>query len=91
MNLITADQVEGLPTVEEGDAGIILKADGSWRIFNCYKGIDPVNLTARQIEQTHALMGFAAALRLPELMAVITDAAFNKDIFEKAVEAPRKQ
>jgi hypothetical protein len=53
--------------VAKGDAGVILKADGSFQVFNT-SDIDPENMTTRQIEQGTALIAFAAALKYPAVM-----------------------
>ena len=91
VNLIDANQITAIPSIEEGDAGIILKKDGSFQVFNCHATIDAKNMTERQIEQGKQLLGLAAAVKLPELMQVLLDVANNPDVFKRAVELPRQQ
>jgi hypothetical protein len=70
MTLINIGNIASQP-IGEGDAGIILKKDGSFQIFNTHAAIDPSNMTERQIEQTETLMAFAVALQIPEIMAIL--------------------
>jgi hypothetical protein len=76
------------PEIMEGDAGVVLKLDGTFRIFQT-SVIDADNMTERQIEQGNQILGIAAALRVPELMATLIDAAKNPELFEKVVTLRR--
>jgi hypothetical protein len=72
------------PRFEDGDAGIILKADGSFRVWNTIK--DPGNPTPYQLEQSRILLAFMAALKLPQIMDVLFQVASDPEIFPKVVE-----
>jgi hypothetical protein len=67
--IITRENVQP-PKVEEGDAGIILKADGTFRVFNTIA--DPANATPIQIEMGRKLLALAAVLKDPEILTLIT-------------------
>lgn len=56
--------------IEEGDAGIILKRDGTFRIFSTGK-IDADNLTEAQREQGERLIALSTALRHEQVMDVL--------------------
>jgi hypothetical protein len=79
-----------LPTLEEGDAGIILKKNGEFLLWNTHAAIDPENLTERQAEQARILAAFTAALRIPEIMAVLLDVASDPHIFGSTIDVGRK-
>lgn len=68
--------VENLPTgpIVDGDAGIILKADGTFRIFTTGE-INPEALTPAQEEQGRKLMALATALSVPQLMHMLIEAS----------------
>lgn len=70
MSLITAANLATQP-IQEGDAGLILRKDGNFHIFNCHATIDVDNLTPRQIEQVEILQAFAVALKHPQVMEVL--------------------
>jgi len=57
--------------ISEGDAGIILKEDGSYQVFNLHADLEADNLTPRQIEQANILLGFTMALKFPQIMEVL--------------------
>jgi hypothetical protein len=57
------------PTIEPGDAGIILKADGTFRVFNTIA--DPTNLTPAQLELGRKLLALAAVLKDPEILNLL--------------------
>jgi hypothetical protein len=61
------------PTIAEGDAGIILKADGTFRIFNTIA--DPTNLTPAQRELGQKLLALATALQDPVILDLLYQAA----------------
>lgn len=62
--LISRDNIAP-PTIVEGDAGIILKPDGSFRIFNTIDFSKP--LSADSMELGKRLVVLAAVLRDPKL------------------------
>lgn len=72
-----------IPKFEKGDAGIILKSDGSFVVWNTFE--DPANPTARQIEQGEALLAFSAALKVPQLMDVLLNVAKDPAVFDQTV------
>lgn len=72
MAIIERENVQR-PTVEEGDAGIILKADGSFRIFNTIA--DPTRLTPAQRETGKKLIALATALQDPVILDILMQAA----------------
>lgn len=72
MAIIERENVQ-TPTVEEGDAGIILKADGTFRVFNTFK--DPTNLTPAQREVGKKLIALAAALHDQTILDLLYNGA----------------
>lgn len=60
--------------IAEGDAGIVIKADGSFQIFTTGT-IDPRAMTESQIRQGQLLMALATALNTPELLQVLLEAS----------------
>lgn len=75
---------ENLPNspIEEGDAGVVLKRDGTFQLFNTHKNLDPNNLTPRQIEQGRTLAAFAAALQIPAIMDKLYELSEDPALFE---------
>ncbi|MCK1534204.1 MULTISPECIES: hypothetical protein [unclassified Bradyrhizobium] len=70
--IITRENVQP-PVVEEGDAGIIIKADGTFRVFNTIA--DPANATPEQIELGRKLLALAAVLKDPEILGMLMNNA----------------
>lgn len=68
--------VENLPTgpIVDGDAGVILKADGTFQIFTTGQ-IDPKALTPAQEEQGRKLVALTTALSVPQLMNMLIEAS----------------
>ena len=67
--------IHNLPRpIEAGDSGLILTADGGFFVFNTGK-IDPENLTETQIMHADILRGFVIALKVPQLMDILIQAA----------------
>ena len=77
--LITATELQG-DRIEDGDAAVVLKADGSFRVMQCHPEgtIDPRMLTPRQLEQGTALLAFAFLLREPEMMQIVAGMAQDR-------------
>lgn len=74
--------ISNLPSpIEEGDAGVILKNDGSFQVFNTYKNPDPAKMTPRQLEQMETILALVAALKVPEIMNVLKQMAQDPTIF----------
>lgn len=84
MSLLNQSNLVATP-VQEGDAGLILRKDGSWQIFNCHANMDPEKLTDRQREQGETLLAFAVALQLPEIMDILKKMANDPAIVGDAV------
>ena len=74
--------------IEDGDAGIILRKDGSFRVFNTHKNITAENITERQIEQGMILMAFGVALKNPAVMRVLFELSQDPRIVGDIVEKP---
>jgi hypothetical protein len=72
-----------IPKFEPDQAGIILKADGSFLIWNTFK--NPSNPTELQTQQMSQLLGFSAALQLPAVMDVLLIVANDPEIFEQTL------
>lgn len=66
--------------IQEGDAGVILRRDGSYHFFNTHAGLDGANLTARQLEQAETLLAFAVALEHPAIMELLKNMASDPAI-----------
>ncbi|AMB48323.1 hypothetical protein [Methylobacterium sp. AMS5] len=67
--LLTADDFVSAP-IEEGDAGVILKEDGTFKVFSTAKlGAD--GLTEAQQKQGTLLMALAVALKNPTIMETL--------------------
>lgn len=65
--------------IGDGDAGIILKSDGSFRAFST-GFIDPNNLTEGQVDQATKLRALAVALNTPEILAVLIQMANDPNV-----------
>lgn len=77
--LLTLEEMTSTP-IGEGDAGVILKKDGSFQVFNTYKTFDPENITDRQREQVEAVMAFSVALKFPAIMQILVQMSQDPDI-----------
>ncbi len=77
-----------MPKFEDGDAGIILKADGTFRVWNTIK--DPTHPTEAQLNQGRILLAFSAALQLPQIMDVLLTVANDPAVFNETVDIGRK-
>lgn len=89
-SLLTLENVTAAP-IENGDAGIILKADGSFRVFNCHEGLDPSKVTEAQKDQARKLMAFAVALQVPAVMEILYDFSQNPDIVGSVLDLGKLQ
>jgi hypothetical protein len=69
--------------VEHGDAGVILKPDGSFKVFST--GVDGP-LTPAQEAQGRKLIALTIALRYPEVMAVLERMANDPDIVGDGID-----
>jgi hypothetical protein len=66
--IITRENIQP-PTIEPGDAGIILKTDGTFRVFNTIA--DPANLTPAQLELGRKVLALAAVLKDPVILDLL--------------------
>lgn len=64
---------------QPGDAGIVLKPDGSFSVFTIGDMTEP--LSPEQIKQGRTLMALAYALQTPEIMATLERAV--EDMIEE--------
>lgn len=56
--------------ITDGDAGIVLKPDGSFKVFTVGL-IDKDNLTESQLAQGEKMVAISLALKIPAVMAVL--------------------
>jgi hypothetical protein len=77
-NLLTHKHIVSNP-IQEGDAGIVLKRDGSFQLFST-GAIDADNLSPEQISQAKILNALAVALAIPQIMEVLFRMAEDPDI-----------
>ena len=74
--------------IQKGDAGIVLRADGSFDIFNCFGFAgEPIILTPHQLETGEKLLALSVALKIPEVMRLLESIAHDKDIVGEPLEA----
>jgi hypothetical protein len=78
-----------IPKFEKGDAGIILKANGEFVVWNTFE--NPAAPDEAQLETARKLMGLAAALRLPQVMDVLLQVASDPTIFSQPVNIDSRQ
>lgn len=86
-SLLGQSQLQSSP-IEEGDAGIVLKADGTFRVFSTGK-IDPNNMTEAQLEQGEKLVALSLALSLPDVMNMLKQMANDPAIVGNVVDLGR--
>jgi hypothetical protein len=79
---LTLENVVSAP-IEDGDAGIILKADGNFKVFST--GIEG-DLTPAQIAQGKKLMALAVALKFPEVMAILERMASDPAVVGEGID-----
>ncbi len=89
MSLLTLDHVTNQP-LTAGDAGIILKEDGTFRIFNLHENIDPQNVTDTQKMQMKKLMALAVALQVPQVMDLLYECASDPEIVGSVLDLGQK-
>lgn len=70
--------------IGEGDCGIVLKPDGSFRVFST--GEVGTNTNQVQMDNMMKVMGFALALQVPPLMQILLDAVQDPDIVEHVLD-----
>ena len=76
--------------IEEGDAGVILKKDGSFQLFNTHESISSDSMTERQIEQGRTLLAFSVALQVPAVMEALNQFVTEITDTGKVVEFRRQ-
>lgn len=72
-NLLTLENIVSSP-IAEGDAGVILKADGSWNVFSTSK-LGETGLSPAQMEQGKKLIALSVALKHPQIMEILMQMA----------------
>lgn len=68
---LSVDEPKNL--IQTGDAGIVIKADGSVRIFNTFALENAGSITAEQGATGRKLLAIANALGNPEVMDILFD------------------
>lgn len=65
--------------IEDGDAGLILRKDGTVQIFNCFgdEAREIEDFTAEQIETHRRLMALLVALSSSEIMSTLIAASLD--------------
>ena len=81
-SLLTLENTVTSP-IEHGDAGVILKPDGTFRVFST--GVEGA-LTPAQEAQGKKLIALAIALRYPEVMQVLERMANDPDIVGDGID-----
>jgi hypothetical protein len=81
-SLLTLEDTVTSP-IEHGDAGVILKPDGTFKVFST--GVDGA-LTPAQEAQARKLIALAVALRFPEVMAVLERMADDPNIVGEGID-----
>lgn len=76
-SLLTQEHVA--TAIAPGDAGIIIKSDGSFRIFTT-GDFDPNAPKPEQIAQAEAILSIAVALSVPQVMDILRDMARDPNI-----------
>lgn len=74
--------------IQEGDAGIVLKPDGTFQVFSTGK-IDPNNMTEAQLEQGEKLVALSLALSIPEVLNMLKTMANDPEIVGKTMDLGR--
>jgi hypothetical protein len=72
--------------IQEGDAGLILRKNGDFQIFNTHASIDPENLTDRQREHGDILRAFSLALQIPNVMELLKAMSNDPAIIGATIE-----
>lgn len=85
--LLGPSQLQSSP-IEEGDAGIVLKSDGTFRVFST-GNIDPNNMTEAQLDQGEKLVALSLALSIPDVLNMLKAMANDPEIVGKAVDVGR--
>lgn len=85
MALLKPEHVTHTP-FKPGDVGIVLQADGNFRIFRQEGAIDANNLTPEQLEQGRKLRALALALQVPAVMEVLHQFASDPAISAAALD-----
>jgi hypothetical protein len=68
-NLVGLEHLVADP-IQTGDAGVILKIDGSFKVFST-GDIDPEHMTIAQVEQGRRLQALVLALSIPQVMQIL--------------------
>ena len=82
--LLSQSQLLSSP-IQEGDAGIVLKPDGTFQIFSTGK-IDPNNMTEAQLDQGEKLVALSLALSIPQVLDMLKRMANDPKIVGKKLD-----
>lgn len=77
--LFTQENLISAP-IGEGDAGVVIKSDMTWQVFNTHKNVTADTMTETQIAQGKRLLGLAVALRFPAVMEMLIRMSNDPDI-----------
>jgi hypothetical protein len=66
--------------IADGDAGLVIKADGSVQIFNTYNVSDPSQFTPEQLKIGETLVALSVALKVPAIMDILFQMAKDPEI-----------
>lgn len=77
---ITEPNAKASTLIAPGDAGLLIKTDGSIQVFNAFDLSDPSQITEAQMETHEKLQALAVALRIPKIMSVLQTMANDTTI-----------
>lgn len=80
ITLISQKNTTGL--WEAGDAGLIIKPDGTFAIINSFDA-DPAKMTPEQAETIKKLRALCVPLRLPQVMDMLEGVANDERVFDQ--------
>lgn len=66
--------------IAEGEAGIVLTAEGGFYIFNTHKDLDPENFTPLQAKQAKTLRALSIAVQIPQIMHLLETMSVDPNI-----------
>lgn len=85
-NLLKPENLVNRP-IEDGDAGVFLRADGTWQIFTSGKiPNDVALLTDIQRDQANKLMALALVLSVPQIYQMLLDILNDPKIKPQVME-----
>jgi hypothetical protein len=87
LSLLNRDQITN-SRITDSDAGIILKQDGTFTVFNSH--VLGGEVTAAQSEQMKKVMALAFALQTPEIMDMLYSSAADVAQAEGVVDLGKR-